>query len=175
MFSNHQIIEYYVLFLITLRWKKPSFDTFEIVRTLIVSTDDHISDSIFIVVMTAVSALSTAKCSWKLLFTLNSDTLSVFFFRPFLHYHFTDGSVRTYSALLWDSHPSTISDLLLGSLSLFPFKIFFTSSFLELVKIVAVCLRQNFLIQLTFLIVTCALLRLKTPGAVYFWTCSSYL
>ena len=115
--------------LIILRWKKPTFDTFEIVRTLIVSTDDHISDSIFIVVMTAVSALSTVKCPWKLLFTLNSDTLSVFFFRPFLHYHFTDGSVRTCSALLWDSHLSTISDLLLGSLSLFPFKIFFISSF----------------------------------------------
>ena len=117
--------------------------------------------------MTAVSALSTSKCPWKLLFTLNSDTLSVSS-SVLSTLSLTDCSVRTYSALLWDSHLLTTSDLILVSLSLFPSKIFFTSSFLELVKIVGLCLRQKFLTQLICLIVTCALLRLKTPDAIFF-------
>ena len=93
-------------FLIILRRKKPYFDTLEFVRTPIVSTDDPILDSIFTVLMTAVSASSTWKCPWKLLFTLNSDTLSVSSFVLFT-LSLTDCSVRTRSALLWDSHLST--------------------------------------------------------------------
>ena len=49
-----------------------------------------------------------------------------------------------------------------------PSKIFLTISFLELVKIVRLCFREKFLTQLICLIVTCALLRLKTTEAIFF-------
>ena len=80
LISNQQLTEYYVIFLILHR-KNPSFDTLEFVRTLIVSTDDPISDSSLIALMTA-----TSNCPLKLLFTLNSEHFQ-FFLPLFLHYH----------------------------------------------------------------------------------------
>ena len=80
LISNQQLTEYYVIFLILHR-KNSSFDTLEFVRTLIVSTDDPISDSSLIALMTA-----TSNCPLKLLFTLNSEHFQ-FFLPLFLHYH----------------------------------------------------------------------------------------
>ena len=57
---------------------------------------------------------------------------------------------------------------LLVSLSSFPSRIFITFSFLELVKIVELYLFEKVLTQLICLMVTCALLRLKTTGAIFF-------
>ena len=79
LISNQQLTEYYVIFLILHR-KNPSFDTLEFVRTLIVSTDDPISNSSLIALMTA-----TSNCPLKLLFTLNSEHFQ-FFLPLLLHY-----------------------------------------------------------------------------------------